>query len=228
MVVPPDHLPQICRFEVSLVSKAVYISISSPPNYCLLVIVVAATIMNWLKSFDLEKFSIVRPTCVYSPATFFLALCGDPRLLIVLVHIVKGILHCKHFQRFLELSGVAELQPYCQCNYFFQVPLGSPFWIPPHSSTRTLTFILLLLTIHTVKCFTVIRLCIEVIYWITSILRFRCLVPRPKPFVCFFSCFAYNIIFFFCKNVLFFAVCDLKVTHLKIFFISLIIMRLPF
>jgi hypothetical protein len=111
MVVPSDHLPQSCWFEVSLVSKAVYISISSPPNCCPLVIVVVATIMNWLKSFDLEKFSTVRPTCVYSPAIFFLALRGYPCLLIVLVHIVKGILHCKHFQCFLELSGVAEIQP---------------------------------------------------------------------------------------------------------------------
>jgi len=170
-VVPPDHLPQSCRFEVFLVSKAVYISISSPPNCCPLVIVVAATIMNWSKSFDLKKFSTVLPTCVYSPATFFLALRRVPRLLIVLVYIVKGILHCKHFQHFLELSGVAELQAYYQCNYFFQVPLGPSFWIPPHSSTRTFTVILfLLLTIHTVKCFTVIRLCIEIIYWITSIL----------------------------------------------------------
>jgi len=51
MVVPPNHLPQSCRFEVSLVSKAVYISISSPHNYYPFVIVVATTIMNWLKSF---------------------------------------------------------------------------------------------------------------------------------------------------------------------------------
>jgi hypothetical protein len=46
MVVPPDHLLQSFRFEVSLIPKTVYISISSPLNCCSFAMVVAATIIH--------------------------------------------------------------------------------------------------------------------------------------------------------------------------------------
>jgi hypothetical protein len=91
MVVPSNHLSQSFRFKVSLIPKTVQISICSPLNCCPLVVVIGATIMNWLKSFDLEIFFTIRPTCVYSPATVFLIGYGDPRFLIVLVLIVKGL-----------------------------------------------------------------------------------------------------------------------------------------
>jgi hypothetical protein len=66
---PGDHFPQHPSLKVSLVSKNLYILIYSPPYSCLLVVVIAATVMLIIESLDLKMLSTRSSGSMYFSVT---------------------------------------------------------------------------------------------------------------------------------------------------------------